>query len=128
MASALRRAAVCASSSSSILTISSICTRNHGSILVSCCTSSSDSRRRGVAHVPDALGAGLAQLLFEQLAVLRLLVHAVDAHFQAAQRLLERFLEGAADGHHLAHLHLRGQAVVGGGNFSNAKRGILVTT
>jgi hypothetical protein len=57
----------------------------------------------GVAHVPDALGAGLAQLLFEQLAVLRLLVHAVHAHFQAAQRLLERFLEGAADGHHLAH-------------------------
>ena len=45
---------------------------------------------------------------------LRLLVHAVDADFQAAQGLLERFLEGAADGHHLAHrLHLRGQAVVG---------------
>ncbi len=49
-----------------------------------------------------------------RLAVGGLLVQAVDADLQAAQRLLERFLEGAADGHHLAHrLHLRGQAVVG---------------
>jgi hypothetical protein len=83
----------------------------------------------GVAHVPDALGTGLAQFLFQDFAVLGLFVHAVHAHFQAAQGLLEGFLEGAADGHHLAHgLHLRGQAVVGSGNFSKAKRGILVTT
>ena len=66
-----------------------------------------------VADVPDALGAGLAELLLERLAVARALVEAVDADFQAAQRLLERFLEGAADRHHLAdRLHLRGQAVV----------------
>jgi hypothetical protein len=51
------------------------------------------------------------------------------AGFQAAQGLLQGFLEGAADGHHLAHrLHLGGQAVVGLGNFSKAKRGTLVTT
>ena len=30
-------------------------------------------------------------------------VHAVHADFQAAQGFLERFLEGAAHGHHLAH-------------------------
>jgi hypothetical protein len=57
------------------------------------------------------------------------LVEAVDADFQPAQGLLQRLLEGAADGHHLAHrLHLGGQAVVGLGNFSKAKRGTLVTT
>jgi hypothetical protein len=82
-----------------------------------------------IAHVPDALGAGLAQFLFQRLAVLGLLVHAVHAHFQAAQGFLEGFLEGAAHGHDLAHrLHLRGQAAVGRREFSNAKRGILVTT
>jgi hypothetical protein len=76
----------------------------------------------GVAHVPDALGAGLAQLLFQHFAVLRLFVHAVHADFQAAQGLLERLLEGAAHGHHLAHrLHLRGQAAVGGGEFLERK-------
>ena len=44
----------------------------------------------------------------------RLQVEAVDAHLQPAQRLLQRLLERAPDGHHLAHrLHLRGEAVVG---------------
>ena len=44
------------------------------------------------------------------------LAQAVDAGLQPAQRLLEAFLEGAADGHHLAHaLHLRRQVRVGGG-------------
>jgi hypothetical protein len=48
---------------------------------------------------------------------------------RGAQRLVERLLEGAAHRHHLAHrLHPGGQRVVGAGNFSNAKRGILVTT
>ena len=103
------------SSSSSIFTISSICTRNHGSILVSANTSSTlRPMREGIADVPDALGAGLAQFLLEHFAVLRLLVQAVDADFQAAQRLLERFLEGAAHRHHLAdRLHLRRQARIG---------------
>ena len=40
---------------------------------------------------------------------------AVEAGLEPAQRLLQRLLEGAADGHHLAHrLHLRGQVRVGG--------------
>src|SRR5471030_2594964 len=71
-----------------------------------------------VADVPDALGTGLAQFLFDLLAVLGLFVQAVDAHFQAAQGFLERFLEGAADRHHFAdRLHLRRQVVVGGREF-----------
>ena len=57
-------------------------------------------------------------------------VEAVDADLEAAQRLLQRLLEGAADGHHLAdRLHLRGRARSSApGNFSKVKRGILVTT
>jgi hypothetical protein len=39
----------------------------------------------GVADIPDAFGAGLAQLPLKDLPVLRLLVHAVHADFQAAQ-------------------------------------------
>ena len=74
--------------------------------------------RKGVAHVPDAVRAGFAQFLFQDFAVLGLFVHAVDADFQAAQRLLERFLEGAAHGHDFAHrFHLRGQARIGGREF-----------
>ena len=66
----------------------------------------------GVAHVPDAFGAGFTQFFFQQFAVLGFFVHAVDAHFQPAQGFLERFLEGAANGHDFAHgFHLRGQAV-----------------
>jgi hypothetical protein len=83
----------------------------------------------GVAHVPDALRTRLAQFFFDLLAVAGLFVQAVDADFQAAQRLLERFLEGAADRHHFAHrFHLGGQVLSAVGNFSNVKRGILVTT
>jgi len=67
-----------------------------------------------ISDVPDAVGTGVAQFRLDGLAVARALVHAVHAHFQPAQRLLERLLEGAADGHHLAHrFHLRGQAIVG---------------
>jgi hypothetical protein len=51
------------------------------------------------------------------------------AHFEAAQRLLQRFLEIAPDGHDLADgLHLRGQTRIGLAEFSKAKRGTLVTT
>src|SRR5204862_4236596 len=42
----------------------------------------------GIAHVPDALGPRLAELALERLTVARPLVQAVDADFQAAQRLL----------------------------------------
>jgi hypothetical protein len=58
------------------------------------------------------------------------LVEAGQPGFQAAQRLLQAFLEGAADGHDLADRLHRGGQVIGSapGNFSKAKRGILVTT
>ena len=68
----------------------------------------------GVAEEPDAVRSGLADLLDDLVAIGRVLVQAVGANFEAAQRLLERLLEGAADRHDLAHrLHLRGQVVVG---------------
>ena len=58
---------------------------------------------KSITNVPDALGAGRAQLFFKHFAVLRLFVHAVHADFQAAQGFLERLLEGATHGHHFAH-------------------------
>ena len=46
------------------------------------------------------------------------LVEAGEAGFERAQRLLQRFLEGAADGHGFAdRLHRGGQAIVGAGEF-----------
>jgi hypothetical protein len=55
---------------------------------------------------------------------------AAAANLQRAQAFLQAFLERAPDGHRFAHaFHLRGER--GGsacGNFSKAKRGILVTT
>jgi hypothetical protein len=87
----------------------------------------------GVSHVPDTLGARHGQLALEDAhasGLLRsLLVEAANADFQAAQGFLQGFLEGTADGHDFTHrLHLGGQAGVGLGNFSKAKRGSLVTT
>ena len=76
----------------------------------------------GVANVPDALRSRFAEFLLQFLTVGRALVHAIDADFEAAQSLLERFLEGAADGHHLAdRLHLRRQARIGGREFLESK-------
>ena len=67
-----------------------------------------------VAHIPDAFRTGLAEFFFEHFAIDGLLVHAIDADFEPAQRFLERFLEGAADRHHFAdRLHLRGQMRIG---------------
>ena len=77
---------------------------------------------KGVSHVPNALGTGLTQFFFQDFTVLGLFVHAVDTDFQAPQSFLERFLEGAPHGHHLAHrLHLRRQAAVGGREFLESK-------
>jgi hypothetical protein len=57
---------------------------------------------------------GTGKFLFDDVLVGFDIVEAVDAGFQPAQGLLQRLLEGAADGHHLAHrLHLGGQTVVG---------------
>ncbi len=72
----------------------------------------------GIGEIPDALGPGDAHLPHHRLAVGGLLVEAVDAHFEAAQRLLKALLEAPAHGHHFAdRLHLRGQTVVGLGEF-----------
>ena len=77
---------------------------------------------KSIADVPDALGAGRAQLFFKHFAVLRLLVHAVHADFQAAQGFLKGLLEGATHGHHFANrLHLRRQARISGGKFFKRK-------
>ena len=55
-------------------------------------------------------------------------VEAGEPRLQRAQRLLQQFGEGTADRHRLAHrLHRRRQHGDGAGNFSKAKRGILVT-
>ena len=67
-----------------------------------------------IGDVPQALGAGVRQLVGDGIRVHRLQVEAVDAGLQPAQRFLQRFLECAADRHHLAdRFHLRGQPVVG---------------
>jgi len=67
-----------------------------------------------IAHKPDPLGTGRYQLGFDLFPVGGLGIETVGADLQPAQRFLQRFLEAAADRHHLAHrLHLRGQAVVG---------------
>ena len=75
-----------------------------------------------IGHVQQPVGARRAQLV-DRAAVSRFLgqrqrqhrIQAVEPGLQAAQRLLQRLLEGAADRHHLAdRLHLRGQAIVGG--------------
>ncbi len=68
-----------------------------------------------VGDVEEPLGAGLADLLDDLLAVARARREAVDAGLEAAQRLLQAFLERAPHRHHLAdRLHLRRQARVGG--------------
>ena len=70
--------------------------------------------RKASATYQMRSGPGSPSSRLDLFAVGGLLVEAVDADFQAAQRLLQRLLEGAADRHHLAHrFHLRGQAVVG---------------
>ncbi len=69
---------------------------------------------KGISDVENALRTRIAELVFNDVRIGGFLVEAVDAGFQPAQRLLHRFLDGAADRHHLTHrLHLRGQAVVG---------------
>ncbi len=77
-----------------------------------------------VAHVQDPVRPRPAQFVrqfFDRCVrerMRQLFVEAVVAQLQTAQRLLQRFLEGAADGHDLAHrFHLRGQAGVGAGKF-----------
>ena len=54
------------------------------------------------------------------------LVEAGEAGLQRAQRLLQRFGEGAADGHGFAHrLHRGGQQRLGAGEFLEGEAGDL---
>ncbi len=70
--------------------------------------------RQRVGDIPQALRARVGQLVRDRVGVDGLQVEAVDSGLQPAQRLLQRFLEGAADRHHLAdRFHLRRQPVVG---------------
>ena len=67
-----------------------------------------------VGDVPQPLGARIRELVGDRVRVDGLEIEAVDAGLEAAQSLLQRFLERAADRHHLAdRLHLRGQPSVG---------------
>ncbi len=75
----------------------------------------------GVADNPDTLRARRRQKLSDALGgVRRVQIDlGIEAHgigFQPAHRLLQGFLQVAADGHHLAHgFHLRGEHRIGGG-------------
>ena len=73
-----------------------------------------------IGDVEHALGTGFLELAAQgdQVVLVRQVqagrIEPVLAGFQPAQRLLQRFLEGAADRHHLAdRFHLRGQARIG---------------
>ncbi len=75
-----------------------------------------------VRDIPDALRPDIAQLVFNHVAVGGFFIESIASGFQSAQRFLQRFLEGAANRHHLAHrFHLRGQAVVNLGKFFKGK-------
>ena len=68
----------------------------------------------GIRDVPDTLGASVFQLAANfgqrfRVVEAHFRVEAGGAHFQAAQRFLQRFLLGAANRHHFADgFHLRG--------------------
>ena len=70
--------------------------------------------RESIRDVPQAFRARIRELVGNRVRIDGLEVEAVDAGFEAAQRLLQRFLEGAPDRHHFAdRFHLRRKAVVG---------------
>ena len=66
-----------------------------------------------VTDIEDTLGARVGNLIDDLFAVGCLAVKTVLTGFKTAERLLEGFLERAADRHHFAHsLHLGGQTVI----------------
>ncbi len=85
----------------------------------------------GVLHVEEAVGVRPGELGAQLLRLDALLadaVQAAEADLQPAQALLQRLLEGAADGHRLADgLHRAVSVSSAPGNFSKAQRGILTT-
>ena len=85
-----------------------------------------ESLREGVTHIPDALRARFSELDLDFFPIRRLLVQAIDADLEPAQCFLERLLERAPNGHHLAHgLHLGRQPRVGRRKFLERKAGHL---
>ena len=67
-----------------------------------------------VSHIPQTFRARRGNFRFNLRTVCGDLVKAGHAGFEATQRFLQRFLLGAADGHHFTHrLHLRSQAIIG---------------
>ena len=110
----------------SISTMPRICARNHGSILQALKMSSSVqpsriacatcSRRSGVGVPSAARIAFLSSPLAKALDID--FVEAGEAGLQPAQRLLQAFLEGAADRHDFAdRFHRGGQRGRGAGEF-----------
>ena len=81
----------------------------------------------GISDVPDTLGARVFQLAADFGQRFRIVeadfrVEAGGAHFQAAQRFLQRFLLRATNRHHFADgFHLRGQTVVSASEFFKVK-------
>ena len=84
-----------------------------------------DAEAQGLGHFQDPVRGRRADGRLDGVAVVALaealdidLVEAGEAGLQRAQRLLQGFREGAADGHGLAHgLHRRGQRRLGAGEF-----------
>ena len=67
-----------------------------------------------IRDIPEPLGSRICELVGHFLGVDGLQVEAIDADFESAQRLLQRLLERASDGHHLTDgFHLRREAIVG---------------
>ncbi len=91
-----------------------------------------------VADVPHSICIGLGKLVVDLFVVglsfcvpevLAIGTEPKSSYLKSSQCFLERLFERSPDRHRFANaLHLRGQRGVGFGNFSNAKRGILVTT
>ena len=81
-----------------------------------------EARAERVCHKQHAFRAWVRQFAADFRFVFAARIEAAQACFQAAQGFLETFLNRAAHRHHFAHrFHLRGQAVVCGGEFFKRK-------
>src|SRR5207249_1375582 len=62
---------------------------------------------------PQVCGTRVCEVGGNRVGDHRVQIEAVDTRFQAAQSFLQRLLECAPDGHHLAHgFHLRGEPLI----------------
>ena len=70
--------------------------------------------RQRIGDVPQSFGARISELIGDRVRIDGLQIEPIDTGLQSTQRLLQRFLERAADRHHLANrFHLRRQTIVG---------------